>query len=484
MKILPKILIVLVIVLSIGAGLVFWKSQVGGHSGNEVTKITKEDFQLLIKDFNPMQLKTLSENPEQKKKLAEELEEILAIAQQARKEGLDKEPYIKNELKSLEKAILAINYDQKINKEKGQNLPPLSFIKQEQINDFWAGKDAKGALGGLFAKGAAARREAQFKEFIDAKLKLASKRGQLQPGQKPSEEELKQAKEAFAKTRIYYNEAKDKLDNIDSMKPEEQKEWKTFKESVELQTKLQQAQFLTRTYVQDVLAKKLQVTDEDIEKYVKEDKELSKIINEKKGKADEVIKKLKSGGDFAELAKEYSEDPGSKDKGGLYEGVGPGQFDPAFETAAMNLKPGEYTQEPVKTKFGFHVIKLIKKGEGETPDGKKQPTYDVRHILISTMKKDPENPLARDTPIEDFVRQKLGQKKQEEALAKIKKENKVEVAKDFEIPKVSEEELKKIQEQQQKQLQQQIEQMQKQQGNAPPPPPPTTEEAAPKKEEK
>jgi foldase protein PrsA len=454
----------------IGAGLVFWKSKVGGHYGSDkLTKVTKEEMQLLIKDFNPMQLKMLSETPEQKKKLAEELEQLLAIASEAKKEGLDKEGYIKSELESMEKAILAINYDQKINKDKG-NLPPFSFIKEDQVKEFWNGGPEGGTISGFFNKARAARRASQFDAFIDAKLELAGKRGQLPPGQKPSEDELKQAKEAFAKTRIYYNEAMEKWDELDE----------DFKKSVELQTKLQQAQFLTQVYVQDVLAKKLEVSDEEVEKYIKENPDITKT-KEKKAKADEVIAKLKSGGDFAELAKEYSEDPGSKDKGGLYEGVTVGQFAPEFEKAALALKPGEYTAEPVKTKFGFHVIKLIKKGESEGPGGKNQPNYDVRHILISTMIKDPENPLARDTPVEDFVKQKLEQEKQKKILEDIKKNNKIEVAKDFEIPKPSEEEIKRMQEQQQQQLQQQIEQMQKQQGGQAPPPPSAPEPKEPKK---
>ncbi len=470
MSTLTKGLIIIAVIIAVGAGLVVWKTQIGGghHAEADFSKVTKEQMQLLIKDFNPMQLKSLAENPEQKKKLAGDLEQLLAIAGAAEKEGVGKKPAVKKELESAEKAIMAISYDKKINEAKGGNLPPFSFIKEDRVQQYWNGGEAGGFLSGFFNKRRAERREQEFKEFIDAKLELARSSGQLQPGQEPSEEELKQAKEAFAKTRIYYEEAEEKLSNLSSLPEAERKEWEEFRESVELQTMLQKAQFLTQNYVQDVLAKKLEVSDEEVQKYIKEHPELTNS-EEKKAKAEEILQKINSGGDFNELAKEYSEDPGSKDNGGLYEGVTTGQFAPEFEKAALALEPGEAAPNPVKTKFGYHIIKLVKKGESKDPAGNPQPSYDVRHILISTMMKDPTNPMGRDMPIEDFVKAKLEQEKQEKVLEEIKKNNPVEVATDFEIPKVSEEAIKKMQEEQQMQMQKQLEQMQQQQQQQPPP---------------
>ncbi|MSP04241.1 MAG: peptidylprolyl isomerase [Acetobacteraceae bacterium] len=73
--------------------------------------------------------------------------------------------------------------------------------------------------------------------------------------------------------------------------------------------------------------------------------------------ARKVIEELKKGGDFAALAKQHSSDPGAQQGGDL------GFFKrddmvPEFSTVAFGLKPGEITQTPVKTQFGFHVIKL------------------------------------------------------------------------------------------------------------------------------
>jgi peptidyl-prolyl cis-trans isomerase D len=77
-----------------------------------------------------------------------------------------------------------------------------------------------------------------------------------------------------------------------------------------------------------------------------------------------VIKRAKAGEDFGKLAREVSEDPGSKDKGGDLGWVSPGTMVPDFEKALFALKKGELTAEPVRTPFGFHAIKVSDVREG------------------------------------------------------------------------------------------------------------------------
>lgn len=77
-----------------------------------------------------------------------------------------------------------------------------------------------------------------------------------------------------------------------------------------------------------------------------------------------IIEDLNKGGDFAALAAKYSTDPGSKDSGGDLGWVGKGKFVPEFEKALFDdLKVGELTQVPVKSQYGFHVIKLLGREE-------------------------------------------------------------------------------------------------------------------------
>ena len=87
--------------------------------------------------------------------------------------------------------------------------------------------------------------------------------------------------------------------------------------------------------------------------------------------AKEVITKLNNGEDFAELAKAYSKD-GSSSKGGDLGRFGHGDMVTEFETAAYKLKVGEYTKEPVKTKYGYHIILKTKEYEKEALEEAKE----------------------------------------------------------------------------------------------------------------
>ncbi|ANE45449.1 hypothetical protein SY83_02930 [Paenibacillus swuensis] len=74
-------------------------------------------------------------------------------------------------------------------------------------------------------------------------------------------------------------------------------------------------------------------------------------------RANEVRQKLMNGGDFAILAKEYSDDPGSKDSGGTYENQLAANYVEAFKNASVTLPIGTIS-EPVETEFGYHLMKV------------------------------------------------------------------------------------------------------------------------------
>jgi peptidyl-prolyl cis-trans isomerase C len=81
----------------------------------------------------------------------------------------------------------------------------------------------------------------------------------------------------------------------------------------------------------------------------------SHILVEKQSQALKILEELKAGGDFRELAKKYSTCPSGK-KGGDLGQFGRGQMVREFEQATFALKVGE-TSQPVKTQFGYHIIK-------------------------------------------------------------------------------------------------------------------------------
>ena len=99
------------------------------------------------------------------------------------------------------------------------------------------------------------------------------------------------------------------------------------------------------------------------------------ILVETEEQANEVIKALDEGGDFAELAKEKSTGP-SGPQGGELGWFSAGQMVKPFSDAAAALEKGSYTKQPVQTQFGWHVIRLEDTREGTPP-----PFDDVKARL-------------------------------------------------------------------------------------------------------
>jgi parvulin-like peptidyl-prolyl isomerase len=131
------------------------------------------------------------------------------------------------------------------------------------------------------------------------------------------------------------------------------------------------------SYVSASIQKNLNISDEEILAYYNEQKasyvgefeiKASHILVDTEGEANNVISMLNSGSDFANLAKSESIGPSSVNGGDLgFFGMGAMVLE--FEVAAFGLENiGDYTKEPVKTSFGYHIIKLVDKKRDEVPE--------------------------------------------------------------------------------------------------------------------
>jgi len=85
-----------------------------------------------------------------------------------------------------------------------------------------------------------------------------------------------------------------------------------------------------------------------------------------KQKAEDLLKQIKDGGDFAQLAAQNSNDTGSATQGGDLSWVEPGQMVPPFDKAAFALKQPNELSPVVETRFGYHIIQLVERQESQT----------------------------------------------------------------------------------------------------------------------
>lgn len=129
------------------------------------------------------------------------------------------------------------------------------------------------------------------------------------------------------------------------------------------------------SYAGEKVLSSVSVTDKEARDYYEENKakfvtgetvNASHILVDTEEKAKAILEEIFSGKkSFEDAAKEYSSCP-SKENGGNLGDFSRGQMVPEFENAAFSMEIGEITKEPVKTQFGYHLMKLISKGESKT----------------------------------------------------------------------------------------------------------------------
>jgi peptidyl-prolyl cis-trans isomerase C len=158
---------------------------------------------------------------------------------------------------------------------------------------------------------------------------------------------------------------REELINREVLFQEAQKSGVGKRPEVQAQLDMARQEVLVSAYIRD-WAKNNPVSDADIQKEYERakaqtgDKEYKArhILVETEEQAKGLIAELKKGGKFDELATKNSKDPGSAQRGGDLDWNVPATYDKQFADAMVKLEKGKYTEVPVRTRFGFHIIQL------------------------------------------------------------------------------------------------------------------------------
>jgi parvulin-like peptidyl-prolyl isomerase len=161
--------------------------------------------------------------------------------------------------------------------------------------------------------------------------------------------------------------------------------------------KFAKADLLAGLYARSI-QKKHKLTDDEKKKYLAENPGADP--DKQKEKAQALLERVKKGESFEKIASEFSDDSGSKANGGDLGWFPKGKMDPAFEAAAFALRKGQTSGELVKSRYGYHIIRVedrrmaspkaaespFPQGPGQTPERSQEPKEEVhaRHILIDT----------------------------------------------------------------------------------------------------
>ena len=165
-------------------------------------------------------------------------------------------------------------------------------------------------------------------------------------------------------------------------------------EDFKVQMELTRQQLLIRELFAD-FQKKNPVTDADAKaEYDKfaaanggKEYKASHILVEKEDEAKAIIDQVKKGGNFGEIAKKSSKDPGSGANGGDLDWASAGSYVKEFSDAMTKLEKGKMTDAPVKSQFGFHIIRLDDTRDAQLPkfeDVKPQITQQLTQQRLAT----------------------------------------------------------------------------------------------------
>lgn len=271
----------------------------------EYSSLSETDLTAFVETMPDSQKRQVAQNPPMRKQMIDEFKKRYALAQAAIAEGLDKgDTFTKN---------LALTTARLLAQEHSKRNPDFQVGKAE-IDAYLA---------------------AHQKEF-DADAAFFTKNNK----QQPTPEQMEGLKAAWSELKLRAEKAR--LAGVEK------------EPATQLQLKIIRAELLANLY-SNKLQKQFEPTDAEHKSYYAQHPEADP--DKIKQRMADLLARLKKGEAFEKIADEVNED-GTRGRGGDLDWFAKGIMDPDFEKAAFALQPGQISQEPLKSSFGYHLIKV------------------------------------------------------------------------------------------------------------------------------